>query len=155
RDQAGLGIAVEWLRSKRATRRSDWLVRQGEVEHEGAPDAGTADEPDLPAQQIGDLAADRQAEPGAAEAPTRVHVRLLKRFKNDRLFVRGNPNASIGYREAHNGPGAIQPFVIAAPAALCPSDFQGHAPLLGEFEGVGEQVLQDLLEPCRIRSNRL
>ena len=62
-------------------------IPQRQVQREAATLAGLAGEADLAAEQRGDLAADRQPEPGSAEPPAGGHVRLLERLEDDRLLV--------------------------------------------------------------------
>src|SRR5262249_37618851 len=57
-----------------------------QIEGEGAPAAGRADEMNLSPEEPGDLAADGQAQPGAAVLPARAAVRLLEGFEDDLLL---------------------------------------------------------------------
>ena len=66
-----------------------------EVERERAPLPGRAREPDLAAEQAGDLAADRQAEARAAVLPARAAVGLLEGLEDDLLLVSGNADAGV------------------------------------------------------------
>ena len=70
-------------------------VGLGQVERERAPLARRADQADLAAQQPGDLAADRQAQPRAAVLPARAAVGLLERLEDDLLLVRRDADARV------------------------------------------------------------
>ena len=124
--------------------RSDILERQ--VERERAALARRAVQLDLAAEQIGKLAADRQAEAGAAILAAGAGVGLLERLEDDLLLLGGNADAGIGDLEGDDGGGLAQDRMIGGPAACGPGDAQPHAAVLGELEGVGEQVLEHLLQ---------
>ena len=72
-------------------------VRQ--VERERAALAGRRLDVDLAAEQARDLAADREAEPGAAVAAARRPVRLLERLEDHPQLVGGDPDARVHDRE--------------------------------------------------------
>jgi hypothetical protein len=50
--------------------------------------------------------------------------------------------------------GAVQVLVVRAPAGEHLLDRQRHVALVGELEGVGQQVLQDLLQALGVRDHR-
>ena len=62
------------------------------------------------------------------------------------LLLQGNADAGIGYFERDHGRRGVQHRVIRPPAADRAGDLQAHFAFGGELEGVGEQVLQDLLQ---------
>ena len=62
-------------------------VALGQVEREGAALARGRVDVNLASEQPGDLAADREAEPGAAVAAARRPVRLLERFEDEAELV--------------------------------------------------------------------
>ena len=82
---------------------SGWPYPQRQVQGEAAPLAGLAGEADLAAQQIGELAADGQPQPGAAELTAGGHVRLLEGFEDDGLLVGRDADARVGNRESDDG----------------------------------------------------
>ena len=63
------------------------------------PSPGLADDADLAAEQAGDLAADRQAEAGAAVLAAGAAVGLLEGLEDDLLLVGGNADAGVADRE--------------------------------------------------------
>ena len=54
---------------------------------------------DLAAEQARDLAADREAKPGAAVLARRAHVGLLERFEDHVVLVGRDADAGVGDRE--------------------------------------------------------
>jgi hypothetical protein len=68
--------------------RADVVQRQ--VQGERTALAGRAAQAQFPAEQAGDLAADRETQPGAAVLARRTGVGLLEGFEHDLLFL-GNP----------------------------------------------------------------
>ena len=63
------------------------LVEDGEVEGKSAAGAGIAPQSYLPAEEGGNLAADREAEARAAKAAARVHLRLLEGLEDHTMLV--------------------------------------------------------------------
>ena len=126
-------------------------VVQGQVEREGAPLAERALDPDLAAEQPGDLPADRQAQAGAAVLAAGARVGLLERLEDDLQLVRRDADAGVAHRERDDrgppgrGPGGRRssPPWPGRPAG-------STLPVLGELEGVGQQVPQHLLQPLRV-----
>ncbi|GJE73411.1 hypothetical protein CHKEEEPN_4976 [Methylorubrum podarium] len=118
---------------------------EGHEQGEGAARPDAALDNDLAAQQARDLAADREAEARAAVLAARGSVGLLERLEDDPLLVLGDADPGIG--DGHGdplGPGAQG-------RALRRTDPERDASLLGELEGVGEKVAQDLLQALRVR----
>src|SRR5690606_21260838 len=68
--------------------RSRLDVAKRKVQRERAALAGGALQPDLAAEQRGELARDRQAETGAAVLAAGAGVRLLKRLEDETLLLR-------------------------------------------------------------------
>ena len=83
-------------------RAADGHVVQRQVEGEGAPLAERALDPDLAAEQPGDLAADRQAQARAAVLPAGPRVGLLERLEDDPQLVRRDADPRVGHREGHD-----------------------------------------------------
>jgi hypothetical protein len=86
-------------------------------------------------QQTGQLAADGQAEPGAAVAAAGRAVGLLEGVEDDLLLAFGMP-MPVSMTLMATG-------VLASRPGL---DADDHPPLVGELGGVGEEVLQDLAD---------
>ena len=121
-----------------------------QVERKRAAGARGAAQLDFAAQQAGQLAADSQPQAGAAVLAAGAGVGLLEGFKNDPLFFKRNANARIGDLEGHDGCRPFEDRMVVAPATYSRGDTQAHAALLGEFEGVGEQILEYLLHTLRV-----
>src|SRR5947207_1739878 len=79
------GSALDLERGLAPARRAGVRMQLWEVELEGAPFAGGADDGDLSAEDPGDLAADREPEPRSAVPAAGAAVRLLERFEDDLL----------------------------------------------------------------------
>jgi hypothetical protein len=126
-------------RPRDQTRRSDLRRRSvltREVECERAPGARDAHDADLPAEQAGNLATDRQPEPGPSVAAARRAVGLLEGFENDALLFFGDPDARVRHAERDDGVGLVQDLVAAAPAVARELHFHRDVTVLGELEGV-------------------
>src|SRR6185436_21167554 len=121
-----------------------------QVERERAADPGVADQPDLSAEQTGDLAADREPEAGAAVLAAGGPVGLLEWLEDDPVLLRIDPDAGVRHPECHDRWRRTERAMVAGPPVPCKRDVQPHRAALGELERVGEQVLQHLLEALRI-----
>ena len=73
---------------------------------------------DFAAEKVRQLAADREAQTGAAVFAAGAGVGLHERFENDLLFFRGNADAGIGDLERHHRRGLLEHRMLRAPAAL-------------------------------------
>ena len=122
-----------------------YFMRQ--IEREGAAAAGGAAQVDLAAQEVGELAADGEAEAGAAVAAAGAGIGLLEGLEDDLLLFGGNADAGVADLEARpptapdegsGDRGSSRPRYASTREAT--------PPLFGELEGVGEQVLEDLLQ---------
>src|SRR5438094_342144 len=105
---------------------------------------------DLAAEEAGDLAADRQTEPRAAVASCGRAVGLLEGLEDQSQLVLGHADAGVGDGEGDDVVGVLQGVVHEADAGRGAGDAQRHPPSLGELEGVGQQVAEDLLQPLLI-----
>src|SRR5579871_1481373 len=115
----------------RAMRRS--FLGQRQREGERASYAPFAFGADLPAQQADKVLADGQAQPGAFMKPVEPALQLLKRLKESPQVFRADADAGVGHAD-------FQPS-IQHPA------LQPHFAPFGEFDGVAEEIEQDLLDP--------
>src|SRR5947207_14386112 len=102
-------------------------------------------------QQARELAADGQPQTGAAVLARRRPIRLLEGLENDLLLVAGNTDAAVGDGEGQHFLRAIELIVVAAPARSGRLDAERDLAAMGKLKGVGEQVLDDLLQPLRVR----
>jgi hypothetical protein len=113
-----------------------------------------ADEPNLAAEQLRQLAADRQPKSRAAVLARRRAVGLLERLENDLLLVGGNADARIGDGERDDMLGRGKVFVVERPAARRAPDAERHGALVRELERVRQQVFDDLLHALDVREHR-
>ena len=96
-------------------------------------------------KEASDLPADGEAEARPAVLAARAAVGLLEGLEDDLLLFRGDPDPRIRHRDREDRAGAIQGFHLGTPALPDSLDAQRDPPPLRELEGVGEQVLDDLL----------
>ena len=128
-------------------------VPVGEVEGEERTLARIALDVDLAAEEPGDLPRDREPETGAAVLAAGGPVRLLEGLEDDLLLVLGDADAGVLDVEADHRAGREQRRGLEEGAVLHHLDPHRDASLLGELEGVGEEVLQDLLQALRVGAN--
>src|SRR6185312_4864962 len=95
----------------------------------------------LAAEQARDLAADRQAEAGAAVLAAGRAVGLLERLEDELLLVARNADAGVAHLERHDALGAIERAAGELARRLRRMNRERDAALRRELEGVGEQVL--------------
>ena len=88
----------------------------------------------LTAQQPGQLARDREAEPGAAELSIGGAVGLAEGLEDDLLVLGGDADARVTHRELH----------VFALVVFQGAHFQRHGAALRELDRVRQQILQDL-----------
>ena len=110
------------------------------------PTPGVAAQLDLAAEQVRELAADREAEAGAAVLAAGAGVGLLERLEDDVLLLQRDADAGVRDLERDHRGGLAEHRVVGAPAADRGRDLEPHAALLGELERVRQQVLQHLLQ---------
>ena len=128
----------------RRRRRADIFHRQ--IEREGAAVAGRAAQLDFAAEQVRKFAADGEAQAGAAVFAAGAGVGLLERLEDDLLLLQRNADAGVGHFEGDDGRRLVEHRMIRAPAADRGRHVQPHAAVLGELEGVRQQVLEHLLQ---------
>ena len=87
-------------------RRTHVGLRQ--IEREGAALAGRALQLDFAAEQVGQFAADGQAQTGAAELAAGARIGLLEGLEDDALLFRRNADAGIGDLEGDHRAGAAR-----------------------------------------------
>ena len=88
---------------------------------------------DVASHQLGQLAGDGGAQPGAAIAAGGGGVGLRERGKNVLQLVLCNANARV--------------LNVQVQQALVVSHIQAHMAVLGELDGIAHQVGHDLLNP--------
>ena len=117
------------------------VLGQAHREPEGAADTRRALGTRLAAHQAGQLARDRQSEPGAAVLARRRAIGLLELAEQPGQHIRRDTFAGIGYLEA-------QHHVIHVVGQHL--EAQRDAAALGELEGIGRVVEHALLQPRQI-----
>src|SRR5205823_13676233 len=110
-----VGTALDGVRRREPARLDG--RDQGQVNRENAADSGLALQPDLAAEQAGELAADRKAEAGASVLTACRAVRLGERLKDRLLLLEGDADPGVDDPECQHPRGAIQAFVGGTPAA--------------------------------------
>src|SRR5262249_185736 len=128
--------------------RSD--ISQRQIQREGAARAGRAAQLDFAAEEVGQLTADGQPQPGAAVFAAGAGIRLHEGLENDLLFLVRNTDAGIGNFESHDRRRLLEDGMLRTPAALHLGNAQAHAALRGELERVRKQVLENLLQALGI-----
>jgi len=106
-----------------------------DADEEGGADARFAFDPDGAAHEGGEAAADGEAEAGAAVGAGDGGVDLEEVFEETRLFVRGDADAGVGDAEGERdlvGGGGVH------------ADIEADAAAVSEFDGVAEEVDEDL-----------
>ena len=121
-------------------------ILDGQIENERAALVRRAAKLDFAAEQICQFAADGQSQSGSAVLSTGAGVRLLERFENDLLLFEWDADARVGDFERHYRLRLIENRVLRAPAPDRGGDVEPHAAVLGELEGVGQQILEHLLQ---------
>ena len=86
--------------------RDQFGVSLGDVEDESAALTRRASELDFTAEQVGQLATDREAQSGSAIAAACAGVGLLESLEDDFLLAGINADAGVAHGKGHHGPGA-------------------------------------------------
>jgi hypothetical protein len=83
------------------------------------------------------LARDRQSQPCTTELAAYGAIRLVEGFEYTRLLLLGDADTGICYRQGD---------LTFAHCAYC----QRHAAFISEFDRIGDQVFEYLLQPLRV-----
>ena len=118
------------------------------------PWPATLDEPDFTAEKGGQLTADRQAQSGAAVLAAGPGIGLLERLEDEPLLFQGNANAGIRDGDRHRAGRKTKNRMLDRPSAGDLLHPHLHVALRRELERVGEQVLQNLLQPLGVARER-
>jgi hypothetical protein len=129
-------------------------VGDGQVRREGAALARRALDVEGAAEHPGDFAADRKAQAGAAILAGRAGFGLLEGLEDDLLLVLRDPDAGVAHVEGDDLLGAVELGMGADLSAGGDAHRQLDLALLGELEGVREEVLEDLLEALGVGAHR-
>src|SRR5204862_4784707 len=81
-------------------------------------------------------------------------VGLLERLEDQLLLVLGNADTGIGNRDLDRAIDVAQDRVGRTPALGRQPDTKRDAALRGKFEGVGQKVEYDLLQPFLVGPDR-
>ena len=136
------------------TRTGRTRVGDRQVERERAALAGRADQPDLAAEQRRQLAADREAEAGAAVLAAGAGVGLLERLEDQPLLLGRDADAGVGDLDRDRALHEPQNRMIRRPSGDHRLHPHRHLALRGELEGVRQQVLQNLLQALGVAGER-
>src|SRR5690606_18197717 len=140
-DQHGRAAAAAlWRRRQRVLgrpRRLQGRHRQAHDEARALPRCAL--QGDVAAQHLDQLAGDGQPQAGAAEAPTGGAVDLLEGLEDPLVLGRVDADAAVADDELQGLALLVQGYRRAVYGQL-------HFAVLGELEGIGQQVAQDLLQ---------
>ena len=116
---------------------------------------------DFAAEQVRQLAADRQSQAGAAVLAARAGVGLLERLEDDFLLVGRDADAGVASpRRPPPTAARLEDRVLGVQPMSSPRRRRPHRSVLGELERVGQQVLEHLQQPLgsvtmlRVRPDR-
>ena len=140
----------ERRRGRRARRHRRSGIFDRQIEHERTALAGRAAQMNFAAEQARKLAADGEAEAGAAIFSAGAGVGLLEGLEDQLLLFNGNADAGVGDLEGDDGRRMAQDRMFGAPAAEGGRDAEANPAFGGELEGVRQQVLQHLLQALRV-----
>ena len=103
---------------------------------EPAPTSGLAVEPHPPVHESDEFRGNGQAQPGAAVFACDRSVGLGKRLEDHPLFLARNSDARVGHAEmqAQLSGDRRRGFVLG------PADGDGHFAVLGELDGIADEV---------------
>ena len=113
----------------------------GKQQGEGAACALAAFHGDGAAQQSSEVARNRQAKAGTAIAPAGRAIGLAESIKNNLLLILANTDARVLHGKSN---------VVSGPLGHGETDLARFS----EFDRVGEQVFQDLLDPLAVGEKR-
>src|SRR5260370_10231885 len=108
---------------------------------EGAASSELAFNSEHSPHQLHQARADRKAKSGASVFSRGGPIGLAEGFEDQLLLFGRDPNAGIAHGEAESAGGRI---------ACVASNVNRHFASLCEFDGVADQVQQDLAQPVRI-----
>src|SRR5258708_7589090 len=150
RDAGGGRGGWRGVRSLHYGRAGRSYVGLRQVKGESTSLSRSAAQLDFAAKQAGQLTTDCQPKTGAAVLAAGAGICLLEGLEDDPLFVRWNTDPGIGNLKGHHRRGPSQDRMIFAPTAFSLRDGEADASLFGEFEGIGQQILQHLLQTLRV-----
>ena len=101
---------------------------------------------DFAAKQNSQLAADGQAEARTTVFAGSTRIGLLESLKNQPLLLRRDANAGVCDGERYHLAGNTEYRVIRSPSLIGNGDANVHLAMSRELDGVGEQILENLLQ---------
>src|SRR6266852_1795852 len=129
------------------------LVGERQVKRERAAFARSAFDPDFPAKQARELAADGKSQSRAAVFAAGGPVSLLEGFENDLPLVFWDSDPGVRHGKRRHFFRRIQLRVPGGPSGFREGNPQIHFALFGKLDRIREQILQDLLEPLFVGVN--
>ena len=122
----------------------DCRPTRGQVDREGAALARDAGHRDLAAEQADQLPADREAETRPAVEAGGGAVALGELLEDPALLFVVDPDPRVSDGHGHDRRRAGELVRVAAPSFRGQPNPHVHDAFVGELEGVGDQVLEDL-----------
>src|SRR5207237_9308314 len=109
----------------------------------------------LAAEQSCDFPADGKPESRASILAVRRPISLLERLEDETLFLLGDSDSRIRDGECDYLRRCFERWILEATPLFSPADGKTDLAFLGELDGVGHQVLEDLQQSPAIRVNRV
>ena len=104
----------------------------------------------FPAEQVRELAADREPKAGSSVLAAGAGVGLHERLEDDLLLLERNADAGVRDFEADRCRCLPEHRMLGAPTAMRRRNIEPHAALGSELECIREQVFEHLLQALRI-----
>src|SRR5207245_11608513 len=120
---------------------------------ERAAEVRAASQLNFAAKESRELAADSEAKAGAAVFPAGRRVRLLKSLEDDLLLFERNAYASVRHLECNDDRCLAEHGMVGSPAANRSRDIELDPALRCELEGIGYEVLVNLLMTFGVCAN--
>ena len=79
---------------------------------------------------------------------------MSERLEYRLLLLRKDADPSVRNSQCNHAPGSVEDFVLRVPTGGRGLSGERDPSLLGEFEGVAQQVVEDLLQALRVGWNR-
>src|SRR5258708_11005487 len=110
---------------------------------------------DFAAKEAGDLTTDRKTQASTTIFAISTAVGLLERFKDNLLLIERNANAGVANPECDDFRAVTEHRMICTPAVSDRFDFECDPAAFGEFECVGKQIFEHLLQALGVGADCL